>query len=519
MTLSTTTRHRTLGGTTERPRAGQLLIAMFIGGCSASPTTSPAPAPSPSATNGFVNTTATPAVPASNNPGLAFSTTGATTSPEETAPGKTTTDASMSAPTTGTESAMLETSTSMDPDSAGPTSTTSVDVSSAERSSSSDAPALTKSPLADAYPCESAEPTAYDVAVIKDGTTWNVTKAGQSSYSGTDFEQALTRAYGALSPNRTTKESILVRGDGDIPATSQVRLPSFTILNICGTVNVTGAPSGSDRSPFYARGASQIEIPNLKLAGSPQYGLFFRETNDIHLGLIELRLTRQAGIGVRIDSGPDAGSTTEFNENLQIDYIYGTGMGSHVVETYGIAHIEIGSVEGEDVGECGLLLNRSIHAEIGSVSCTNCASDTGYAAFRVANSAGKVGSDFPDGNVHVGKVTARGGGRGIFSVSGCGGLTIDEIDIAETGNTSILLQNTYNTVIAAKSGTVSGGLVQLTNDTDNTNEGVYPPSKDVILQNLTLSNGASVRQDWCSEFGSNGCSANNISGGNVSMCP
>jgi hypothetical protein len=35
---------------------------------------------------------------------------------------------------------------------------------------------------------------------------------------------------------------------------------------------------------------------------------------------------------------------------------------------------------------------------------------------------------------------------------------------------------------------------------------------------LTLSNGASVRQDWCEDFGANGCTATNITGGTVSMC-
>ncbi len=370
----------------------------------------------------------------------------------------------------------------------------------------------------DFYPCDTADPADYDVVARKEGTTWTVTKGGSQVYSGDSLETALTEAYGALSNGRTSKESILVLGDGEVSASAQLRIPSYTVLNVCGTVNVAGTASGSDRSPFFARGASNIDIPNLRLTGAPQYGLFFRETNDVHLGQISLHLTRDAGIGIRVDSGPDAGSTNEFNTNLTIDHVYGTGMGSHIVETYGIDGITIGSVEGDDVGECGLLLNRSVNAEVGSVTCTDCATGTGYAAFRVANSVGKVGSDFPDGNVHVGKVTARGGGRGIFSVSGCGGLVIDEIDIADTGNTSILMQNTYNTVIAAVGGTVSGGLVQLTNDTDNTNEGVYPPSKDVTIQNLTLTNGASVRQDWCNEFGSNGCSAINVTGGNVSMC-
>jgi hypothetical protein len=194
-------------------------------------------------------------------------------------------------------------------------------------------------------------------------------------------------------------------------------------------------------------------------------------------------------------------------------------MGSHVVETYGIRNIKIGTVEGNGVGECGLLFNRSINAEVGLVTCTNCATGTGYAAFRVANSVGKVGSTFPADNIHVGKVYARGGGRGIFSVSGSGGLTIDEIDIANTGNGPILLQNAYNTTIAAKSGTVSGGLVQISNDTDNTNSGTYPPSQNVAIKNLTLSSGASVRQDWCSQYGKNGCTATNVTGGTVSMCP
>ena len=369
------------------------------------------------------------------------------------------------------------------------------------------------------YPCDGTT-DRYDVVATKMGSNWTVNaRAGNQVYSGADFQRVLSTAYASLTAGRTSKQSILVQGDGEIPANAQLAIPSYTLLNVCGTVDVTGMPSGSDRSPFYARNAKHIEIPNLKLTGSPQYGLFFRQSDDIHLGQIDLRLTRAAGIGVRVDSGPNAQSSTAFNQNLTIDSVYGSGMGSHIVETYGIRSIKIGTVEGTDVGECGLLLNRSVDAEIGLVSCTGCATGTGYAAFRVANSVGKVGSEFPAGNIHVGKVYARGGGRGIFSVSGSGGLTIDEIDLADTGSTPILLQNAYNTIIAAKSGTVSGGLVQLSNDTDNTNSGTYPPSKGVMLQNLTLSNRASVRQDWCNEFGKNGNAAMNITGGTVSMCP
>jgi hypothetical protein len=56
----------------------------------------------------------------------------------------------------------------------------------------------------------------------------------------------------------------------------------------------------------------------------------------------------------------------------------------------------------------------------------------------------------------VGEVHARDGGRGIFSVSGSGGLTVDRVDIANTGNTAILLEDCYDTTIATESGTVAG---------------------------------------------------------------
>jgi hypothetical protein len=367
------------------------------------------------------------------------------------------------------------------------------------------------------FPCDGTT-TGYNAVMTKSGSTWTVTNGGSQRYSGSDMTAALNAAFSSLTSGRTTKQSVLVQGDGDIPASSQLSIPSYTILNVCGTINVSGTPSGSDRSPAYIRGRTNVDIPNLKMTGSPQYGIFIRESSDVHLGHIELRLSSNAGIGVRADSGGNANSETEFYRNLTIDYIYGSGMGSHIVETYGIDGVNIGTVEGDDVGECGLLLNRTINAEIGLVDCTDCATGTGYAAFRVANDVGKVGNSYPTGNIHVGKVIARGGGRGIFSVSGCGGLVIDEIDIANVGSTPILFQNSYNSTIAAVQGTVVGGLVQISNDTDNTDSGRYAPSEDIHIRNLSLSGGASVRQDWCADFGRNGCTATNITGGNVSMC-
>lgn len=89
-------------------------------------------------------------------------------------------------------------------------------------------------------------------------------------------------------------------------------------------------------------------------------------------------------------------------------------MSRHVVETYGINGITIGEVEGEDVGECGVLLNRSINATVDLVTCTDCAVGTGDAAFRMANNNGVISGGHGTVNIVAKKVVARGGdGRSV----------------------------------------------------------------------------------------------------------
>ena len=337
------------------------------------------------------------------------------------------------------------------------------------------------------YACNGST-TDYDVLMIKSGSTWTVTKGGQPAHSGAEMEAALRAAYGSLTAGRTSKESILVQGSGDISATSQVGIPSYTVLNVCGTINVSGTPSGSDRSPLYARNARDIEIPNLKMTGSPQYGIFFRGTDNMHLGQIDLRLTRSAGIGIRVDTSGSAGSDTSFNENLNIDYVFGSGMGSHIVETYGISNITIGKVEGENVGECGVLLNRSINATIDSVSCTNCATGTGYAAFRMANNNGRVNNGYATVNIIAKSVVARGGGRGIFSVSGSGAARIDQVDLEDTGNNSILLENAHNVTV--------GSPTEQSRIADAGQLRIAGTSSEIKIQNIAVS-GTSISESPC----------------------
>lgn len=330
----------------------------------------------------------------------------------------------------------------------------------------------------DWFPCDGST-DGYDATAIQSGGTWTVTAGGTSRYTGADMAAAMAAAYGALSSGRTTKQSVLIQGSGDVSADAQIRIPGYTIVNLCGTLNVTGTASQSDRSPFYARGATDIDIPHATITGNPQYGMFFRQVSRIHLGQLELRFGgTSSGIGVRIDNNPSAGGA--FVTDVAIDTVYAETTGSHGVETYGVDGFTLGRLDGVDTGECGVLLNMSVNAEIGSVHCDNCGAGTGYAAFRMANRNGRVGDGYPV-NVHVGEVYARGGGRGVFCVSESGGAVIDRVDLADTGSNAILLENCYNVTIAAESGRVEGpGDVRIAARDEFAN------SADITLSNLTL---------------------------------
>jgi hypothetical protein len=163
-------------------------------------------------------------------------------------------------------------------------------------------------------------------------------------------------------------------------------------------------------------------------------------------------------------------------------------MGSHIVETYGISNITIGKVEGDDVGECGVLLNRSTNASIDSVSCTNCAAGTGYAAFRMANNNGRVNNGYATVNIVVKSVVARGGGRGIFSVSGSGAARIDKVNLEDTGNNSILLENAHNVTVGSpmeQSRIAGSGQLRIAGT-----------SSEIKIQNIAVS-GTSISESPC----------------------
>ncbi|MFJ8051730.1 hypothetical protein [Streptomyces luteogriseus] len=327
---------------------------------------------------------------------------------------------------------------------------------------------------------------SYQAEAVQSGGNWTARRGGSTVYTGTDMRAAVQAAVNSLTSGRTSKERVVVRGSGSVSAGSRISLPSYTVLDVCGTINVTGSGSG-DQAPVYSRGTRDVEVQNLKLTGAPLYGIFLRNVQNVVLGQIDMRLSR--GLGVRIDN---RGDTSQWTRNVRIDNVYVSGASSHAVETYGVDGITIGTVTARNVGESGLLLNQTINARVTKVDAENAGTGTGYAAFRMANRNGRVGSGYPT-NIRVGEVVARGGGRGVFCVSESGGAVIDKVTLSNTGNNSVLIENCYNVNLAAQSGTITGG-----GELRLAARSEFANNKDITIQNLTVTNSA-IRESPCGE--------------------
>ncbi|MGX1132561.1 hypothetical protein RKD49_004751 [Streptomyces glaucescens] len=327
---------------------------------------------------------------------------------------------------------------------------------------------------------------SYQAEAVLSGSTWTARRGGTVVHTGTDMRAAVQAAINSLTAGRTAKERVVVRGSGSVPAASRISLPSYTTLDVCGTINVTGTGSG-DQAPVYSRGTRDIEVQHLNVTGSPLYGVFLRNVQNATLGQIDMRLS--SGLGVRIDN---RGDTSQWTRNVRIDSVYVSGASSHAVETYGVDGLTVGTVTARDVGESGLLLNQTVNATVTKVDAQNAGTGTGYAAFRMANRNGRVGSSYPT-NIRVGEVVARGGGRGVFCVSESGGAVIDRVTLSDTGNNAVLIENCYNVTLAAQSGTITGGgEVRLAARSE------FPNNKDITIQNLTVTN-SSIRENPCGE--------------------
>ena len=327
----------------------------------------------------------------------------------------------------------------------------------------------------------------YHAEVVQDGSTWTSSNGGEVVHEGGDMLEAMRAAVDSLDADRTEQQGVVVRGSGSMPGDTSLDLPSHTLFEVCGTIDVTGSVS-ADNAAVRIRHATDVTVPHLSLTGSPYFGVFVQSAENVHFGQVDLRMS--GGHGMRIDSRDN--DTGRQARNISIDDVYVSGTDNHGVETYSVDGFTVGTVTARDTAYSGLLLNDTENATIGLVDAENAGTDTGYAAFRMANRNGRVGDAYPT-NIHVGEVRARGGGRGIFCVSESGGASIDRVDIADTGNNAVLIENCHNVTIAEEGGTIAGpGDIRIAARDEFAN------TSDVTLANLTVV-GTEINESPCAE--------------------
>jgi len=321
------------------------------------------------------------------------------------------------------------------------------------------------------------------------GSSGNYSLNGRSV--GGNYYDAIVDAIDSVGSG----QRVSIMASGSIGSRS-ISLPSNITFEVCGTMNVGNA---SGKGAIEAINKSNISIPHLKMTGSPYFGLRFGGVRNLHLGQIDMRMS--SGLGIRFDRDQAD------NYDVRIDNVYVSGTDNHGVETWNIDGLTIGTVVARNVGRSGLLLNNSRNATVELVDGDNVATGTGYATLRFANRNGRIGSSYAT-NIRVKKVISRGGGRGIFCVSESGGAQIDEIDLANNGNNSILLENCYNLKI--NKGTVrNGGEIRIAARSEFSN------TRDITISNLTVRD-TSVRESPC---GDNVNWSNlDVSGGSVNIC-
>ncbi|KAF0328277.1 parallel beta-helix repeat protein [Colletotrichum asianum] len=319
--------------------------------------------------------------------------------------------------------------------------------------------------------CGSGTP---DARVTGSGSSFTATKGSSNVYTGSDYRAAIQAALDSISSG----QRVSVIASGSIGANT-ITIASGKIFEGCGTINVA---TRSGRGAIESTNTQGVQIPYLTMTGNPNFGLRFSGTKDLTLGAITMNLS--GGLGIRFDRDLAA------NSNVKMGVIRVTGAGSHAVETWNIDGLTIDQVIARNVGESGLLLQKTTNARVGLVDGNNVGADTGYGTLRFANNNGQNPNGNYNTNVYIDKVVSRGGGRGVFCVSQSGAAVITSVDLASNGNNAILIENCYN--LSIRGGTVNGGgEVRLAARSE------FPNNRDIWI---TLKvDGTTVRESPCGE--------------------
>ena len=266
---------------------------------------------------------------------------------------------------------------------------------------------------------------AATAEVTLSGSTWTGKVDGVTKYTGTSMSAAVYACSSVMGSG-----TIQVKNSG---STGEMRIFGNQILDGWGCT-FTGSGSGGI---VKAQNASSTGAKNMKMAGTPWFGAYFKTCN----GQTFSGISGGAGILMRIDNCA-GGAGSNFNGGSP----NATASGSHGVETYGINSATLSTLTATDrTGGCGLLVNAGTTARVTTVNATRCNNGGGYAGLRYANTAVDAYAS--------GTTTANSGGRGFFSLTGSNNSAVAKLNASGNTGIGIWIQDCVN--VRVVSGTLS----------------------------------------------------------------
>lgn len=259
--------------------------------------------------------------------------------------------------------------------------------------------------------------------VTKSGSTWTARVNGATRYTGSRMFDAVNAAINGMSSGTVNIRNSGESGPGTGNVYAIVMKSNITLDFHNNTIHCNG---DAFIVPILCDNKSNVKVYNLRVTGGPRYALWFRTNNGITLRGININTT--GGLGIRIDDSKGGWTT-----NVDIGDPIVNGPTSQAVETYGVDGFRAGTVTANGSRGCGLLLNKTKNATVGTVNATNCGYGTGYAGFRIANNAGP--------GISVGTVNSDRCGRGFFSVTSSNGCTIGTLNARNCSSHGALLEN------------------------------------------------------------------------------
>jgi len=189
---------------------------------------------------------------------------------------------------------------------------------------------------------------------------------------------------------------------------------------------------------FFRDGSGGIKIYDMILNNNTNMGIRTSRASDIYIQNVRIY---GGSIGIRIDSHPSRPyeeGRWVYRVHIQ-DCRFENGS-SHGLETYSVDDFKAYGIVARNMGECGVLLNKTVNGTLGTVNAYRCSYNGGYAGLRLANNCS---------NVTTAMLNADQCGRGYFVLTGSNNCRLTNSRITACTDIGIWLENVVNCSVLA----------------------------------------------------------------------